>query len=189
MTLNVSCGEARPVRPGLLVDRRAGLCPKARASVFLSGLVFFLIGGIIAPRADAIAEPMARSQGTVVEPIPAPRHPREMTYMKRKWGVELTFVRATAAGYMIELRYKVLDPGKAAPLFVRKTKPVLTHIETGLQLAVASPAKSGPLRSSDEPLPDHTYWMLFANPHRIVKAGDRVNLQIGDFAVEGLIVR
>ena len=110
-------------------------------------------------------------------------------YYERKWGVELTFVRATAAGYMIELRYKVLDPGKAAPLFVRKTKPVLTHIETGLQLAVASPAKSGPLRSSDEPLPDHTYWMLFANPHRIVKAGDRVNLQIGDFAVEGLIVR
>ena len=155
----------------------------------MSGLALLLSGEMTIAPADAVAEPLARFKEVVVEPMPAPRHPRDMTYMKRKWGVELMFIRATAAGYMVEVRYKVLDPEKAAPLFVRKTKPILNHVDSGVQLAVASPAKSGPLRNSDVPLPDHTYWMLFANPNRIVKAGDRVNLQIGDFAVEGLVVR
>jgi hypothetical protein len=120
--------------------------------------------------------------------MPAPHHPREKTYMKRKWGVEFLFLRETAAGYMLEFRYKVLDPMKAAPLFVRKTKPVLTHVRTGRQLTVPVPAKTGALRNSDPPLADHTYWMFFANPNKLVKPGDRVNLQIGDFAVEGLVV-
>ena len=38
------------------------------------------------------------------------------------------------------------------------------------------------------PLANHTYWMFFANPNKIVKPGDLVNLQIGDFAVEGIVV-
>ena len=51
-----------------------------------------------------------------------------------------------------------------------------------------TPAKTGALRNSDVPLADHTYWMFFANPNKIVKSGDLVNLQIGEFAVEGIVV-
>jgi hypothetical protein len=122
-------------------------------------------------------------------PIPAARHPREKTYMKRKWGVEILFVRETAAGYMLEFRYKVLDPEKARPLFIRKSKPVMTHERSGAELIVPTPAKTGALRNSDVPLADHTYWMFFSNPGKVVQAGDRVDLRIGDFAVEGLVVQ
>ena len=138
---------------------------------------------------DVVPQTDILQKATIIEPIPAPRHPREMTYMKRKWGIEIMFVRETASGYMLEFRYRVLDPEKAAALFVRKTKPVLTHVRTGAMLAVPTPAKIGALRNSDVPIADRTYWMFFANPNKIVKPGDRVNLQIAEFAVEGLVVK
>lgn len=116
------------------------------------------------------------------------QHPRENTFMKRQWGVEILFVRRTAAGYMLEFRYKVIDPEKASPLFERQTKPVLTHVESGARMIVPTPAKTGALRNSNKPLAAHTYWMFFANPGKLVKQGDRVNIEIGDFLVEGLVV-
>jgi hypothetical protein len=117
------------------------------------------------------------------------RHPREKTYMKRKWGVEILYVRQTAAGYMLEFRYKVVDSEKAKPLFLRQTKPRLTHVESGAKLIVPTPAKTGALRNSNPPLADHTYWMFFANPGKFVQAGEHVNIEIGDFLVEGLVVQ
>jgi hypothetical protein len=116
-------------------------------------------------------------------------HPRENTYMKRTWGIEVMFVREAAAGYMLEFRYKVLDPEKARPLFERQTKPVLTHLETGAKMIVPTPAKTGALRNSNEPKADHTYWMFFANPAKLVKPGDQVNIEIGEFVAEKLVVR
>lgn len=119
----------------------------------------------------------------------AERHPREKTYMKRTWGVELMFVRQTSAGYMLEFRYKVLDPEKAAPLFDRQTKPVLIHAKTGARLIVPTPAKTGALRNSNPPLEDHHYWMFFANPGKLVEPGDRVTIEIGEFVAADVVVQ
>lgn len=116
------------------------------------------------------------------------RHPRANTYIKRTWGVELMYVRRTAAGYMLEFRYKVLDAEKAKPLFERQTKPVLTHAESGAKLVVPAPAKTGALRNSNLPIEGRVYWMFFANPGKLVKTGDHVSIQIGDFAADGLVV-
>lgn len=195
MPLNIPQPGSRSVKPGL-GDRGPGAGRrKSLASFFTSGFVLVAVM-TVAPQVPAdgraagneAPQPVAKLQAGMIEPIPAARHPREKTYMKRKWGVEILFLRETAAGYMLEFRYKVLDPVKAAPLFVRKTKPVLTHVRTGKQLTVPVPAKTGALRNSDTPLADHTYWMFFANPNKLVKPGDLVNLQIGDFAVEGIVV-
>jgi hypothetical protein len=109
--------------------------------------------------------------------------------MKRQWGVEVLYVRQTSAGYMLEFRYKVLDAEKAKALFKRQTKPILTHVESGAKLIVPTPAKTGALRNSNLPLADHTYWMFFANPGKLVQPGEHVNIEIGDFLVEGLVVQ
>jgi hypothetical protein len=119
---------------------------------------------------------------------PHKHHPREKTYMKRKWGVELLFVRETSANYMLEFRYKVLDSNKAKPLFERQTKPVLTHVRTGAKLIVPTPAKTGALRNSNPPKTGKVYWMFFANPGKLVKPGDRVNIDIGNFHANDLVV-
>ena len=116
-------------------------------------------------------------------------HPRTKTYMKRKWGVEVLFVRQTAAGYMLEFRYKVLDAEKAKSLFERQTKPILIHPRTGAELVVPTPAKTGALRNSNPPLVDHTYWMFFANPGKLVKVGEIVNVKIGDFLAKDIVVQ
>ena len=117
------------------------------------------------------------------------RHPREKTFMKRQWGVEVVFVRRTAGGYMLEFRYKVLDPDKAKPLFERQTKPLLIHAESGAKLIVPTPAKTGALRNSNPPLAGRTYWMFFANPGKFVQPGEQVNIEIGDFLAERLVVQ
>ncbi len=116
-------------------------------------------------------------------------HPRDKTYIKRRWGVELMGVRQTAAGYMLEFRYRVLDAEKAKALFERQTKPALTHTETGATLVVPTPAKTGALRNSNAPIEGRTYWMFFANPGQLVKSGQQVSIEIGEFRVDGLVVR
>jgi len=116
-------------------------------------------------------------------------HPREKTLLKRMWGVEIIGVRESAAGYMLEFRYKVIDAEKAKPLFVRKTKPVLVHDATGARLVVPEPAKTGPLRNSNPPIAGQTYWMFFANPGKFVKAGETVTIEIGEFRADGLVVQ
>jgi hypothetical protein len=128
-----------------------------------------------APAAAASAEPA--------------HHPREKTYMKRQWGVEVMFVRQTAAGYMLEFRYRVLDPEKAKPLFERRAKPTLTHSESGARLIVPTPPTTGALRNSNPPVAGRIYWMFFANPGKLVKPGEHVSVEIGQFRADGLIVQ
>jgi len=116
-----------------------------------------------------------------------PPHPREKTLVKRVWGVEVLGVRRSTAGRMLEFRYKVIDETKASPLFVRKTKPVLLHAASGVQLNVASFAKVGPLRTTDPPKQGRIFWMFFENPGALVKPGDRVSVVIGDFRADMLV--
>lgn len=103
------------------------------------------------------------------------------------WGIELTALRLTAAGRMIDFRYRVLDKEKAAPLHQRQTKPYLVHQTSGKVLAVPNTAKVGALRNSNLPQQDRVYWMFFGN-NGVVKNGDKVSVVIGNFRAEDLVV-
>lgn len=148
-----------------------------------------VVGGLFVSCLVGLDLPGARASASPA-PLPAVArpHPREKTLLKRQWGVEVVGMRLSAAGYMLEFRYRVLDAEKAKPLFVRQTKPLLVHERTGARFAVPTPAKTGALRNSDPPLPDRVYWMFFANPGQYVKAGERVAVVIGDFRAGGLVV-
>jgi hypothetical protein len=160
-------------------------------------LTGFLVSGLalisacgFAAAAQETEEPRSAAEPAAATAVPRQKqHPRKNTYMKRKWGIEILYVRQAAAGYMLEFRYKVLDAKKAELLFNRQTKPVLIHARTGAQLIVPTPAKTGALRNSNTPLDDHTYWMFFANPGKLVQPGEHVDIQIGEFLVEKLVVQ
>jgi len=109
--------------------------------------------------------------------------------LSKKWGIELVAMRSTAAGHMIDFRYRVLDAEKAAPLFVRKTKPYLIHQESGKALAVPNTAKLGSLRNSNIPQQGRTYWMFFGNSHGLIQIGDKVTVAIGDFRATDIEVK
>ena len=121
----------------------------------------------------------------------AGRHGTESTAgaesIEARWGIQIIGIRQTAAGHMLDFRYRVVDPEKAGPLFVRRTKPYLIDQASGKVLAVPTTAKVGPLRTSDKPQEGRIYWMFFANPG-VVKPGGKVTVVIGEFRAENLVV-
>ena len=108
--------------------------------------------------------------------------------MEKQWGIKLLPIRLSAEGYMLDFRYRVLDPEKAMPLFDRKIKPYLIDEASGAVLAVPEPPKVGALRNTRKPQKDRNYFILFANPGRYVQKGKKVTLVIGDFKAEHLVV-
>ena len=174
--------------PGHLPERDFFQGKRRFTGLLTSALVLMIMLMPVNPLLAEPAKTVASSSSVTAAPEHK-HHPREMTYMKRKWGVELLFVRETSANYMLEFRYKVLDANKAKPLFERQTKPVLTHVRTGAKLIVPTPAKTGALRNSNPPKTGKVYWMFFANPGKLVKPGDEVNIDIGEFHANGLVVQ
>lgn len=106
-----------------------------------------------------------------------------------KWGIEITSVRMSAAGHMVDFRYRVLDSKKAETLFVRANKPYLIDQKSEKVLAVPSMGKIGPLRTSNKPKEGRIYWMFFSNPGGFVQSGNNVTVVIGDFRVENIVVQ
>jgi hypothetical protein len=60
---------------------------------------------------------------------------------KSKWGVKVEGIRLSAADYMLDFRYRVIDPEKAKPLLSRQVKPYLVDQESGAKLIVPAPPK------------------------------------------------
>ncbi len=116
------------------------------------------------------------------------QHPRENTFMKRQWGVEVLFVRQASAGYMLSFATGC-SMRKRHRLYsnVRRSQSSI-HNETGARMIVPTPAKTGALRNSNPPKTGNVYWMFFANPGKLVESGDTVNIEIGDFVAEDLTV-
>jgi len=139
------------------------------ASVALSAAILFLPGVVLDSLSGA-----GLHAGTA-------REASLQVNQNARWGIDVLGVRSTAANYMLEFRYRVVDAEKAAPLFVRKTKAYMKHTASGKVLGVPNTAKLGPLRNTDIPKQGRVYWMFFGNAARLVKPGDKVEVTIGDY--------
>lgn len=109
--------------------------------------------------------------------------------LEETWGVQPEALRLSAGGYMLDFRFRVIDPDKAAPLFQRKIKPYLLDQASGAKFIVPTPPTVGPLRTTYKPQANRIYVMLFANPGRFVKPGRLVTVVMGDFRAENLQVQ
>ena len=137
--------------------------------------VFLAVGGMLISGCTSTNGSAPTTQAA--EPAPT---------MEEQWGVEVVALRLTGADYMLDFRYRVIDADKAGELFERANKPVLIHNATGAKLEVPRPAKTGPLRPTNPPQAGRVYFMLFSNPG-VVKAGDEVTIEIGDFKTEVVV--
>jgi hypothetical protein len=109
-------------------------------------------------------------------------------YYRLVWGVDTLAVKWTESGEVIKFTYQVLDAVKAKMLNDKKNEPSLIDPRAGVKLVVPSLEKVGQLRQSGTPEAGRTYWMAFSNKGRLVKRGDRVNVVIGQFRAQGLVV-
>ena len=107
---------------------------------------------------------------------------------KDLYGIEVVALRYSAAGHMLDFRFRVVDSDKAMPFFREDIKPYLVDKATGKSLDVPVPSKLGPARPTGRnPKLGITYWMFFGNPG-LVKPGDQVTIVVGDYKLEDLIV-
>jgi hypothetical protein len=114
--------------------------------------------------------------------------PRAKKFYQLIWGVDGLSVKSAESGEMIRFSYTVLDANKAAQLNDKKANPALIDEGAGVSLVIPSLEKVGQLRQTGTPEAGKSYWMVFSNKGRVVKAGDRVSVVIGKFRVDGLIV-
>ncbi|MEW7999081.1 MAG: hypothetical protein AB2795_11060 [Candidatus Thiodiazotropha endolucinida] len=108
-----------------------------------------------------------------------------------KWGIRLISLRLTAAGYMIDFRFRVLNVEKSKNFFDQRIKPHLVVERSNAKLPIPMAAKVGAFRTTNRGQnikPNKTYYMVFGNPDAHVKSGEKVTMVIGDFKAEHLIV-
>lgn len=117
-------------------------------------------------------------------PLPDPA-----VQLEEQWGVRIDGLRRSAAGYMLDFRFVVTDPEKAAPLLARGIEAKLIDQATGRSYAVPAPPKVGSLRSTTPaPQRGRTYFVLFANPGGRIEPGSKVTVQLGEVRFEGVEV-
>ena len=109
-------------------------------------------------------------------------------YYEGVWGVDSLTVKYTESGEMIRFSYRVIDPEKATTLNDKKAEPSLIDPQAGVKLVVPQMEKIGQLRQSSTPIAGKSYWMAFSNSGRRVRPGDRVDVEIGNFRAQGLVV-
>lgn len=109
-------------------------------------------------------------------------------YYRLVWGVQALNVKWVESGEIIKFTYEIVDADKAKALNDKKAEPHLVDPKAGVALVVPSLEKVGQLRQSSTPISGRVYWMAFSNKGRLVKRGDHVNVVIGPFHAEGLVV-
>jgi hypothetical protein len=148
------------------------------------------------PAKPAAAPPSSSAAASAAPAAPAPPQPvrtlgrsqRGEVFYARRFGVDQLHVRSTASGASVEFRYRVVDVEKAKVLTDKRNTPRLIDVATGTVLSVPTMDKIGELRQTPPPEVGREYWMVFSNPGKRVKPGQRVNIKIGAFRAEGLVV-
>jgi hypothetical protein len=175
---------------------------RARRLAALAGL---LAGGMLASAAMAQAD-KGEQMPAAMQSAPAksgaapstarkvsPFRPVKLTanaknYYVAVWGVDKLKVSYTSSGNLIRFSYRVTDPQRAKVLGEKKSTPYLLGQKSRALLQIPIMDKVGQLRQTGAPVVGQEYWMVFSNKGNLIKPGDRVNVMIGTFHADGLMV-
>jgi hypothetical protein len=122
-------------------------------------------------------------QPKVSVPPPAPRS------LEDRWGIQVSSLRLSMANSIVDLRYRVIDPGKAARLADGKTAAYLLDQTTGRKLAMPSPPKEGAFPpTANQLVAGKTYFAMVSNQGGALKSGSKVAVVVGESRVGDLVV-
>jgi hypothetical protein len=142
----------------------------------------------VGPSAKKAAAAPAKSAAAPSHYLPNRFAGRAGAYYKVVWGVDSLSVKWAESGELIRFSWRVLDPQKAQVLNDKKLEPSLIDQRAGVSLVVPTMEKVGQLRQSQPPEAGKSYWMAFSNKGRVIRRGDRVDVVIGPFRAENLVV-
>jgi hypothetical protein len=100
-------------------------------------------------------------------------------------GLQITLVAVTAAGGMVDIRFKVMDVEKAKKILQDEKKlPVLTTEGSNVSL------KPAPETLQDVKLESGLiYYILYSNTGNLIKPGTPVSIVFGDLLLEPIIAK
>jgi hypothetical protein len=136
--------------------------------------------------AKVATAPSTARKASPYQPVKVPD--RAKNYYVAAWGVDKLKVSYTASGNLIRFSYRVTDPERAKVLSDKKATPYLFGQKSRALLQIPVMDKVGPLRQTGTPDPGQEYWMVFSNKGNLIKPRDRVNVMIGSFHADGLMV-
>ncbi|WP_233886943.1 hypothetical protein [Paraburkholderia flagellata] len=120
---------------------------------------------------------------------PASLPQRAKGYYELAQGIDHLSVRRTASGNLIRFSYRVTDPAAARPLGEKTATALMFGRTSHALLEIPVMDKVGALRQSGPLETGQEYWMVFSNKGGAIKAGERVDVFVGSFHVDGLIVQ
>jgi hypothetical protein len=109
-------------------------------------------------------------------------------YYPAAWGVDRLRVSYTSSGNLIRFSYRVVEPKLAKALGDHDSTPYMFAPRSNAMLQVPTMEKIGQLRQLGAAEANKEYWMVFSNKGNLVRPGERVNVIIGKFHADGLLV-
>lgn len=105
--------------------------------------------------------------------------------LPERLGVRLTQVAVTGGGGLLDLRFQVVDPEKAAAIHNPRTPPALVGEPSGLFLdqLLMGHSHSGTFKTAV------TYYLIFVDDGNLVQRGSKVTVLLGDVEVEHVTVQ
>ena len=110
--------------------------------------------------------------------------------LEKDWGIEPVSLHLTAAGFMIEFRYKILDIDKALVLSDRKDFPMMLSMKSKARFSVPYGSTVGYLKSNRRFLKEgKNYIAMFSNENRHMLAGDQVRIKVRNQVTPPLTIK
>jgi hypothetical protein len=122
------------------------------------------------------------AHGAQSHPLPVAVTPAGLT---ERSGVRDVRVHVTGGGGLLDVRYEVVDPGRAADLHDAATPPAVVDERTGAPIEGLLMGHAPHSR----PKAGVTSVLIFVNPGNMVRRGDRVSLVLGGARLEHVVVR
>jgi hypothetical protein len=122
---------------------------------------------------------------TAADQLPAWQRPGgSAADLLQRSGVRLVRVAVSGGGGLVDVRYQVVDPEKAAALHEPGTPPAVVDEQSGLVLRdlYLNHAHNGPMKAAV------TYYLVFENPGGWIRRGSTVTVLLGDAQVDHVVV-
>ena len=150
---------------------------RIRIVVVVAAMLLALAGSLSRP---AWAAPM-HGEGS-----PAPSSAIDAATLQERYGVRIDKVAVTGGGGLVDVRFTVLDPGKARPILQDPaSRPKLVVEDGGLVL-------DGPVHGLMRNVrlqKDAACFLLYPNARGAVKSGTRVAVAFGNVKVASVVAQ
>jgi len=163
----------------------------------LAGSIFFYSGltqaaqvnnKTVAAQPTAAASTVSPAAKATTPASAVAKSQRGAEFYRKRWGIDNVIVRSTASGSLIRFSYRVVDAEKAALINDNAKAPYLIEEKMGIALRIPAMEKVGQLRQTAKPENGREYWMAFSNKGKFIKPGSRVDIVIGNFRINDLVV-